>query len=98
MKSKKLYTKLLLAGGLLLFSGSLTSCNDFLTLLPTDQLPEENFWQDKADLDGVRAGAYDQLANATQTGKILQWGELRSDNLTLNTVSNTSQGFSSSCL
>lgn len=90
MKSKKLYTKLLLAGGLLLFSGSLTSCNDFLTLLPTDQLPEENFWQDKADLDGVRAGAYDQLANATQTGKILQWGELRSDNLTLNTVSNTS--------
>ena len=90
MKSKKLYTKLLLASGLLLFSASLTSCNDFLTLLPTDQLPEENFWQDKADLDGVRAGAYDQLANATQTGKILQWGELRSDNLTLNTVSNTS--------
>ena len=42
MKSKKLYTKLLLAGGLLLFSGSLTSCDDFLTLLPTDQLPEED--------------------------------------------------------
>lgn len=76
-----------MAGGLLLSSGLLTSCNDFLTLLPTDQLPEENFWQDKADLDGVRAGAYDQLAS--NTTKILQWGELRSDNLTLNNVSNT---------
>lgn len=87
MKSKKLYTKLLLAGGILLSCGSLTSCNDFLTLLPTDQLPEENFWQDKADLDGVRAGAYDQLASSTSS--ILAWGELRSDNLALNTVSNT---------
>ena len=87
MKSKNLYTKLLLAGGILLSCGSLTSCNDFLTLLPTDQLPEENFWQDKADLDGVRAGAYDQLANSTT--KILQWGELRADNLSLNSVSNT---------
>lgn len=69
MKSKKLYTKLLLAGSLMLLSGSLTSCDDFLTLLPTDQLPEENFWQDKSDVDGVRAGAYDQLAASGQTEK-----------------------------
>ena len=89
MKSKKLYTTLLLAGSMFLLSGSLTSCDDFLTLLPTDQLPEENFWQDKSDLDGVRAGAYDQLAQSSQTTKILQWGELRSDNLQLNNVSNT---------
>lgn len=90
MKSKKLYTTLLLAGSMFVLSGSLTSCDDFLTLLPTDQLPEENFWQDKSDLDGVRAGAYDQLAQSSQTTKILQWGELRSDNLQLNNVSNTS--------
>lgn len=89
MKSKKLYTKLLLAGSLMLLSGSLTSCDDFLTLLPTDQLPEENFWQDKSDVDGVRAGAYDQLAASGQTERILQWGELRADNLSLNNVSNT---------
>lgn len=90
MKSKKLYTTLLLAGSMFVLSGSLTSCDDFLTLLPTDQLPEENFWQDKSDLEGVRAGAYDQLAQSSQTTKILQWGELRSDNLQLNNVSNTS--------
>ena len=89
MNSKKIYTKLLLAGSLILMGGAMTSCDDYLTLLPTDQLPEENFWQDKSDLDGVRAGAYSQLAKASQTEKILQWGELRSDNLSLNNVSNT---------
>lgn len=87
MKSKKIYTKLLLAGSLLLMSGSLTSCDDFLTILPTDQLPEEHFWQDKSDLDNVRAGAYEQLTQAGQTNKILMWGELRADNLTLNDMS-----------
>lgn len=68
-------------------SGSLTSCDDFLTILPTDQLPEEHFWQDKSDLDNVRAGAYEQLTQAGQTNKILMWGELRADNLTLNDMS-----------
>lgn len=87
---KKIYSKLLLAGTLLVSSSMLSSCDDFLTLLPTNQLPEENFWQDKADLNGVRAGAYDQLAASGQTGKILIWGELRGDNLSLNTISNTS--------
>lgn len=89
MKSRKLYTKLLLAGSLVLMSGAMTSCDDFLTLLPTDQLPEENFWQDKADLEGVRAGAYQQLSQSGCTSKILTWGELRADNLTLNNMNQT---------
>lgn len=74
----------------MLLSGSaLTSCDDFLTLYPTNQLPEENFWQDKADLENVRAAAYQQLGQSGQTNSILIWGELRSDNLTLNSMSNT---------
>lgn len=89
MKSKKLYTKLLLAGSLVLTSTAFTSCDDFLTILPTDQIPEENFWQDKADLENVRAGAYQQLANGGQTEKILLWGEVRSDNLSVNDMSQT---------
>lgn len=87
MKSKKIYSKLLLAGSLVLMSGSLSSCDDFLTILPTDQLPEEHFWQDKGDLDNVRAGAYQQLTQAGQTNKILMWGEIRSDNLAQNDMS-----------
>ncbi len=89
MKNKNIYTKLLLAGSLCLMSGALSSCNDFLTLLPTNQLPEENFWQDESDLDNVRASGYDKLAQPATITKIIQWGELRADNLTLNSISNT---------
>lgn len=89
MKSKKIYTKLLLAGSLVLMSGSLASCDDFLTVLPTNQLPEESFWQDKADLEGVRAGAYAQLAGGSVTNRILYWGEIRSDNLEQNDMKQT---------
>ena len=64
MKRNNLYTKLLLAGSMVLASASFTSCDDFLTILPTDQIPEEHFWQDKADLENVRAGAYQLLAQS----------------------------------
>lgn len=89
MKSKKIYTKLLLAGSLVLMSAGLSSCEDFLTVLPTNQLPEESFWQDKADLEGVRAGAYDQLCAADVTRRIIYWGELRSDDFEQNDMKQT---------
>lgn len=84
MKSKKIYTKLLLAGSLVMMSAGLSSCEDFLTVLPTNQLPEESFWQDKSDLEGVRAGAYDQLCSSDVTNRIIYWGELRSDDFEQN--------------
>lgn len=89
MKSRKIYTKLLLAGSLVLMSAGLSSCEDFLTVLPTNQLPEESFWQDKADLEGVRAGAYDQLCNSGVTNRIIYWGELRSDDFEQNDMKQT---------
>lgn len=93
MNRKKIYTKLLLAGSLVVMSGALSSCNDFLTILPTDQIPEENFWQDKSDLDGVLAGAYEKLSQSSQTARIIQWGELRSDNLAQNDMEQTDISF-----
>lgn len=84
MKSKKIYTRLLLAGSLLLMSGTFTSCDDFLTLTPTNQIPEEEFWKERGDLENVRAGAYEILTQKAQTERILLWGEVRSDNFELN--------------
>ena len=89
MKIKKIYTKLLLAGSLVMMSAGLSSCEDFLTVLPTNQLPEESFWQDKADLEGVRAGAYDQLCSSDVTNRIIYWGELRSDDFEQNDMTQT---------
>lgn len=82
--------RLLVAGGLILSASCFTSCEDFLTILPTNQIPEENFWEDKNDLEGVRAAAYQKITQASITGRMLYWGEFRGDNLDLNKMENTS--------
>ena len=86
MKTNKIFKKFLLAGGVVLALG-LTSCEDFLTVLPTDQITEDDFWKDKNDLDNVRSAAYLQMTKSDITGRILYWGELRSDNFTQNDMS-----------
>ena len=58
------------------------SCNDFLTLYPTDSITKEDFWASRNDVDNVRNAAYYQLTQ--NTNKILIWGEFRSDNVELN--------------
>ena len=80
----------LLIRGSLLCSVLFTACDDFLTVYPTTQITEEEFWQDKNDFNNARAGAYMQLVSASVTNKILYWGEVRSDNVRLNQMSNTS--------
>ena len=41
----------------------LASCEDYLTIYPTDRVVEENFWEDANDLRGVQYGAYKQMAS-----------------------------------
>lgn len=69
---------------------SATSCDDFLTLYPQDRVVEENFWEDRNDLDGVRYGAYRQLATTLQ--KLVVWGDIRSDAYSQNPIYDSSQG------
>ena len=88
MKSNKIFNKFLVAGALLLGTG-LSSCEDYLTVLPTDKITEDDFWKTKADLDNVRASAYRQMTTPDITSRILYWGELRSDNVAQNEMTNT---------
>lgn len=88
MKTKKYLNKILAAG--LLFGGmGLTSCDDFLTVVPSNVITEDDFWKSKTDLDNVRAAAYRQLESSDVTSRILYWGEIRSDNLSLNDMTQT---------
>lgn len=59
-----------------------TSCSDWLTLYPQDRIVEENFWEDKNDLDGVRYAIYQQMESTLN--KFIIWGDLRSDNYEIN--------------
>ena len=81
-----IFNQAICVGGLLL-AMTLSSCEDFLTVYPTTQITQEDFWQDKTDLDNVRAGAYKKMLDLTP--KIFYWGEIRSDNVKLKDQSNT---------
>ena len=60
------------------------SCEDFLTLYPQDRVVEENFWEDKNDLEGVRYGAYQHMAGTISD--LIIWGDIRSDAYQVNPV------------
>jgi len=66
-----------------------TSCTDWLTIYPQDRVVEENFWEDKNDLEGVRYGAYRQMARTVS--KFAVWGDLRSDSYSINSVDHSDQ-------
>lgn len=68
----------------------LTSCNDFLTIYPTDRIVGENFWQSKADVDQMVDGCYQSMINSEVQTRAIIWGAYRSDELVkLSDYSNT---------
>ena len=72
-----------------LLAVGLASCEEYLTIYPTDRVVEENFWEDMNDLNGVRYGAYKQMASTVD--KMFYWGDLRSDSYKLNTETHSEQ-------
>ena len=76
-----LYRKLIVAA--VIMTGTLmSSCTDYLTIIPPEINTEENFWQTKDDVNGVLAKAYLNLLSSDAVRKAIVWGELRADNLT----------------
>lgn len=88
MKYNKL-VKNIIKSSAFLFSLAIVSCNDYLTVLPTNAVVEEDFWKSKNDVDNARTGAYTKLSEEGTINRIIYWGELRSDNVTVNDMSNT---------
>lgn len=60
----------------------MSSCTDYLTIIPPEINTEENFWQTKDDVNGVMAKAYLNLLSSDAIQRAIIWGELRADNLT----------------
>jgi hypothetical protein len=59
----------------------LTSCNDFLDILPMNDVVLENYWTEKSDVTSVRNSCYESLTSTDAMARIGIWGELRSDNI-----------------
>lgn len=58
-----------------------SSCDDFLTIYPTDKVILENYWKEKADVEGMVANCYRSMIQLGFMERFLVWGEVRSDNV-----------------
>jgi hypothetical protein len=59
----------------------LVSCNDFLTIYPTDRIVGQDFWKTKADVDQMVDGAYSSMIDGNIQSRVIMWGAYRSDEL-----------------
>lgn len=60
---------------------SVTSCEDFLTLMPLNEVVLENFYTNEADVESVLRSAYAALESSECIVRMSAWGEMRSDNI-----------------
>ena len=60
---------------------TLAGCSDFLEIKPRDQVTEDNFWNEKTDIDQMVAGCYNAMQSEGFINNCIVWGESRSDNL-----------------
>lgn len=67
-------------------SAGLSSCEDFLTITPSSSIVEEEFWQDKNDLNSAVFACYKRMVDNDLLNKYIYWGELRSDNFERSTA------------
>ena len=61
------------------------SCEDFLTIYPTDRVVLENYWKTKTDVENMVANSYRKMIQTAFTDRLVVWGELRGDNVILGT-------------
>ena len=57
------------------------SCGDFLDITPRDIVTEDNFWDEKADVDQMVTGCYTALQTEGVISRCIIWGDMRSDDI-----------------
>ena len=74
-----MFLKRLYQFSLLLAALTLTSCSEWLQLMPDDSTIEEEFWQNGNQVESVVRSCYRYLQEDNVMQRIILWGELRSD-------------------
>lgn len=86
MKKINIYKTLLVSACAFITLGT-TSCDDFLTIYPSNEITEEQFWKDRTDLESGIRGCWKQFISQDIMERMVVWGECRSDNFDLMTES-----------
>lgn len=76
MKSYKMKTLI----GATLACFALSGCGDFLNIEPKTFVSEDNFWNEKTDIDQMVTGVYTKMQADAYVRRCIMWGEARSDN------------------
>jgi len=71
----------LVAGLLCGATAVFTSCNDFLTIYPTDRIVGDDFWKSKSDVNQMVDGCYLSMLDGNIQERAIMWGAYRSDEL-----------------
>jgi starch-binding outer membrane protein, SusD/RagB family len=58
---------------------SLTSCNEWLNILPDNEQVTDNYWKSKEDVEAVLASGYYYMRSSVPS--LIRWGELRGGTL-----------------
>jgi hypothetical protein len=69
-------------------TAAITSCSDFLDVLPLNDVVLENYWTKKSDVTSVLMGCYESLQSDESVTRMALWGEVRSENMKLGVSSN----------
>ena len=59
----------------------MSSCEDFLSTVPLNDIVLENFWENEAEVTSVVTSCYSGVADQEFLKRAMMWGELRSDNI-----------------
>lgn len=62
-------------------AGLLSSCSDFLDIMPLNKVVLENFWTQKSEVNAVLMGCYESLESEESIIRMGVWGEMRSENI-----------------
>ena len=74
------HTYFKIVGALLTLTGLTTSCSDYLEVPSLNEIVDDNFWNEKTDVDNIMAGCYSALQANAVVSRMIVWGEVRSDN------------------
>lgn len=64
-----------------------SSCKDFLDLKPEGSLVQEEFWQNKGQVESAVAACYASMNQNNYISRVIQWGELRAEMLVSSSAS-----------
>lgn len=77
---KKIITNIIAATAVCM---SMTSCEDFFDLRPTNEMVLDEFWQTESDVLSVTGACYRAMQQPGFMQRLMIWGEFRSDNVIL---------------